>query len=221
MTTRSDYFQSGMMDEWNKARVDRLVSILGADWFPGKRVLDVGCGHGNNGRLIAALGAEVSFTDGRDFFVQFAKDDGYEAFQVDHDTDWTLPKTFDLIVHWGLLYHLDNWKQDIKCCLKIAPLLCLETEIIDLASPTYEQKKNEMDQYDHAVNRIGTVMSANCFQGYVESLGANWERHDVVELNIPAGTSHGIHYYDWTERDSGEFRQGQRRFWMIRRGDVI
>lgn len=215
MRTKDEFFQHGMMDEWNRARVEALTVALGAGWFPGKRVLDVGCGHGNNGRLIEKLGAQVAFTDGRQFFVDFLIGDGYEAYLVDHDTAWTVPGNFDLIVHWGLLYHLDNWKQDLEHCFLVAPRVCLETEIIDLSDPTYEQKKNEMDQYDHAVNRIGTVMSANNLQAHVESLGASWTRYDASSLNIPAGSSHGTHYYDWLETNSGVFRQGQRRFWMI------
>lgn len=214
---REEYFNHPTCDQWNKARVDMLAKVLGTDWFPGKRVLDVGCGHGNNGRLIQQLGAEVAFTDGRQFFVDFLKEDGLEAYLVDHDTEWTVPGHFDLIVHWGLLYHLNNWKQDVACCLNVAPILCLETEIIDLADPTYEQKKDEMDQYDHAVNRIGTVMSANNFQEHVNTLGATWDRYDVPELNVPPGSECGTHYYNWNETNSGHFRQGQRRYWIVRR----
>ena len=44
---------------------------------------------------------------------------------------------FDLIVHWGLLYHLYNWKEDLKECLKLADYICLETIILKVV----EQKK--------------------------------------------------------------------------------
>lgn len=54
---------------WTLVRTKKLISILGKSWFPGKSILDVGCGHGNNGMRLAALGARVTYTDGRPEYV--------------------------------------------------------------------------------------------------------------------------------------------------------
>jgi SAM-dependent methyltransferase len=209
---REEYFDHYTVDLWNLARLNKLVEILGDEWFEGKRILEVGCGHGKNGLALKQLGSDVVFTDGRQFFVDFLKNDGHEAYVVDHDNPWTVPGEFDLVVHWGLMYHLNNWKQDLQCALDHAPMLCLETEVADVADPRFEFKMDEPDVYDQAMNHVGTIVSANCLETYVTSLGASHMRYDSVDLNVDA-----THYYDWPDTNSGFFRQGQRRYWLIRR----
>ncbi len=209
------YFQHEGQCDWNRKRLNKLVSILGAGWFPNKRILEVGCGHGQIGMELAErYGSDVTFTDGRSLHIDRIREKGFPAFVMDQDLPWTIGGQFDLIIHFGVLYHLDNWKQDIRCALTYAPLVCLETEIWGTDYPHFEHKKYETDTYDQAVNRIGTVMSAQCFEDVLTGLGANFTRYDDEDLDS------GTMRYSWKGKQTPEFTTGQRRFWMIRK-DIV
>ena len=119
--------------KWRETRINKLVSILGKDWFKGKTVLECACGLGHIGEEIMKLGAVVTFAEGREIFVRETKKrlPNAEVILLDQDTDWNLNRKFDLIIHWGLLYHLDNWKQDLANTVKHADIICFETVVMD------------------------------------------------------------------------------------------
>lgn len=202
---------------WTLVRTKKLISILGKNWFPGKSILDVGCGHGNNGKRLAALGARVTFTDGRPQYVLDIQREGFPAFVMDNDKEWTVAGPFDLIIHWGLLYHLNDWKRDLRCALERTPLLCLETTIASSANDAYEQKTTEgpegNHQRDNALNGIGTILSAAHVETYLTSLGCTFTRYDDEDLD-----KSGQHRYAWKESDTEGYEYGHRRFWFIKRG---
>lgn len=215
-------------EEWSARRVGKLVQVLGADWFPGKRVLDVGTGHGMNGKNIAALGANVVFTDARPTYVETLKKDGFEAYVMDNEKEWTVDGPFDLIIHWGLLYHVDHWRQDIRCAMERTPLLCLETCIATGTDPHEELKIHEkLTSLDHAVSGVGTIMSAVCMENYLTEQNLSYTRYDDADLNVARH-----HCYNWNENGTAGhtegsvyhggcgklIERGQRRFWIIKRG---
>jgi SAM-dependent methyltransferase len=208
----------GIYAEWSRKRVAKTAQILGTAWFPGKRVLDVACGHGMNGKGLAALGADVLFTDARQHHVDVLKADGFNAEVMDNEKEWTVQGTFDLVIHWGLLYHVDNWKQDIRNAMEHTPLLCLETLISTGSDPNEEIKVIEkLETQDHAVSGIGTIMPAIVFENYVTSLGCTFQRYDDSDMTV-----HSHHCYDWdtnigVNRSLYLENRGQRRFWMVRR----
>lgn len=85
--------------------------------------------------------------------------------QVNHENIWSIPKRFDFIIHWGLLYHLDNWRQDLGCALnhlKSDGYLSLESEVLD-TSDDIEVKVDENlnDQSSHEWGRHSSFCNGN------------------------------------------------------------
>ena len=105
------FFNHQGQTKWNLTRLNKLGHILTPDWFNGKSIIEVAAGHGVNGRALITMGAEVTFTDGRPYHVNFLKTLGLNAHVMDQDQPWTIHRQFDLIVHWGVLYHLKNWRR--------------------------------------------------------------------------------------------------------------
>lgn len=217
---REEYFNGQGQNEWNDARVDKIISVLGEDWFKGKKILEVGCGHGDIGKRLTKLGSSVIFTDARKIFVDFLKADGYEAYVMDNDKPWTVKGKFDLIIHWGLLYHLDKWKDDLIEAIRRSDIITLETEIADRDEDDYELKIDEIDHYDQAFNQIGTLLSSNHLEKYLTLNGTTFKRYDDKDLNA------GTQFYSWIDGEPRKeyveepgriaaFRPGQRRFYMI------
>ncbi|MCX5919955.1 MAG: hypothetical protein NTW61_01320 [Candidatus Melainabacteria bacterium] len=66
---KADCF-SGHYTDWTIKRVRRIIQQFGADFFQGKRILDLGCGYGHVGSLFAHLGATVVYSDAREAYAE-------------------------------------------------------------------------------------------------------------------------------------------------------
>lgn len=198
---------------WREARIKKLVSILGLDWFNGKNILELGCGFGHIGKELKKLGSVVTFAEGRREYIPYIMDDNSdsEIYVIDNDRPWSLDKQFDLVVHWGLLYHLKYWEKDIMNCLRHTNLVSIETEVVDSDDQFLEIEVKE-DHYDAALNSIGVRPSVGNIENFLKSLGCELKRYDDADLN----SSYMV--YDWK---SGSFprqwKLGHRRFWMVKK----
>lgn len=218
----------------------------GEEWFKGKAVLELACGFGHTSELISQWGALVTLAEGREPHAKHAAQHhappGRPVIHLNQDHRWNLdhdiypmyvrqpsneiveekwdakpnPVKFDLVIHWGVLYHLNNWQQDLECALRHTDLLCLESEIADSLDPTYDQKVSE-SWADAALSTSeggssrGSRPSASHVENVLDSLGCTYTRYDDAALNFR------YHKYDWKVNDTGEFPPGQRRFWLVRK----
>lgn len=134
---------------------------------------------------------------------------------LDQDQDWSEvfgDKKFDLIVHWGVLYHLEHWKRDLEITIKHAHKICLETEVTDSTDPDLVVTRAEQGS-DQAIHGVGSYPSVAAIEKVFVDNGCQFKRFDNTDINF------GPYQYDWapqnTGRPSHHYAGGQRRYWMI------
>lgn len=191
--------------KWREARINKLVEIFGINWFKGKEILELACGYGHNGRKLREMGAIVTQTEGDE---EYAKVSG--ALVLDQDKPWDLGKVFDMVIHWGVLYHLDDWRRDLRTAIKHGKIIALESEVLNSDDPAAEEKLGE-GWYDGALNATATKMSAAAVEKVITEEGATFERYDDSNLNVE------YHRYNWQVGDfDGKWASALRRFWIIK-----
>jgi len=202
---------------WRENRIKKLVEIVGGEsWFKGKSVLELACGFGHIGAALKEMGAEVTFAEGREEYFKFIKDHAKDSkvllIDQDQPNRWELDQTFDLVIHWGVLYHLEFWKRDLIRALKFGKQVCLETEVIDSYDPHAVIHRREAAGFDQAIYGLGCFPSPAHIERILEENDATFVRYDDKELDSD------YHNYSWkaTGTDDSEHKPGRRRFWMIK-----
>jgi len=200
--------------EWRTNRIVKLEQIFGSNFFRGKTVLEVGAGTGLVGKVLRDdFGADVTFTEGRPELLKIIKENNPTARveMINHECVWDLNERFDVIIHWGLLYHLDHWRQDLECTIKhldLGGILSLESEVMD-SDKEQELKIIEMkSQDDQSLFGVGTRPSSITIEKQLKALNLEFNRYDDADLNT------SFHHYDWISENSLKYQNGQRRFWI-------
>jgi len=208
----SSNFQAHYPD-WRKKRIKKLVTLMGGEsWFNGKKILELGCGYGHIGRYFQSLGSNVTFAEGREEHVEKIKSfskDGSTVLKINNEENWDLDKDFDLVIHWGLLYHLDRWKEDLKRSVSHGKVVCLDTVVSD-SEKEYVYVREEKG-YDQAISGKGSNPSPISIEKALDELDVSYERHDCKSIDS------GIHEYSWKPGLRKRWHSALRRFWLIRR----
>lgn len=203
-------------NQWRINRVKKMEQILGKEWFQNKTVHELGCGLGNIGEYLKTLGASVTASDAR-----LHTD---SAIIIDQDKPWNLDTPVDLIIHFGVLYHLTNWKQDLACAAKNSKQFFLETVVADTSDPMFEHRLVEGEEGgQNAYNGIGTVMSAENVERVLTNLGCTFTRYDDEDLSIPNKRLYQYHWsvtnniggYETAKSFEDKPLYGGRRFWLV------
>lgn len=204
---------SGHYDAWREARINKILSIFGKDYFKDKTLLELGCGLGDIGRYFQTLGARVTFAEGRlEHVKEMKKRYNIDAIELDQDVEWDLNKKFDVVLHTGVLYHLLNWKTDLKCTLAHGDVVILETEVANRTDKNFVYSHRENSKaYDQSLHGPAVKIPAAAIEHELSKQGAEFKRYDDSDLNA------GDHTYDWIVDDAGPAWKPARyrRFWVV------
>ncbi len=200
---------------WRIRRIATIVDYYGEKWFQGKKILELGCGYGDIGHVFITLGAEVVFAEGRADNCDIVKKrfPNNRVYQMNCENEWPFPENedFDLIIHMGLLYHLDNFEFSLMKCIGHTENLILETEVCDSSDPNLVLKPDEDSEgYDQAMFGKGSRPSGPYIESYLKRHNWCYERVSDSRCNAL------FHTYDWTVKNTNTWRDGLRRLWFCK-----
>src|SRR5579863_7669358 len=123
---------SGPSSDWNQKKIKAIIEHYGHQFFVHKKVLDLGCGHGDLGGVLHRLGADVTAVDARQDHLKMVakKYAGVKTIKADLDGAWPFyGKSFDVIVDVGVLCHLKNFDEHLRNVCNSTTYLILETAV--------------------------------------------------------------------------------------------
>lgn len=211
--------QTNYQSEWQNKRVDFILSKYSPSYFSGKRVLELAPYNGYIGARLQQLGAIVHCIEGRQSNTDNIKA-VYPELSVECanlDTPHWIWGKWDIIVNFGLLYHLELFHRDhlINCCNN-CNLMLLESVIFDSDKPElYMHKENGADQ---SLTLMGGYPSTSFVENVFKELDVSFEKICDPALNA------GLHHYNWVDTNSrswegsGEtgYNNHARRFWIVK-----
>jgi len=203
---------SGHYNIWREKRITAIVSHYGPLWFKQKKILELGAGYGDIGATLSALGAEVTCSEARAEHIEVlkSKHPQINAIQANLESEWPFGKQFDLILHLGLLYHLDDFEFSLKKSLNSAKYIVLETEVCDSDDETKIVKVEENSEgYDQSFVGKGSRPSASYIEKIIEENGCRFARLNDESCNS------SFHIYNWKVGNTGTWCHGLRRLWFI------
>jgi len=207
-------------DDWKVKRINKILDLYDIEWFKGKKILELGSGHGDIGAFLAALGADVMALDGRRKNVNFAKlkhrnVENLKCLSCNLEQDFSQFGKFDLVINFGLLYHLKNAEKHLECCFKAADEILFETVVCDSTDPHKIFFIDETEE--NKTTDEGTLEGTGCrpSPAYIERI-ASANNFDVMRYFDSDLNSGDQFIYNWEHKNDerlGDFRL--RRFWRF------
>jgi hypothetical protein len=196
---------------WQSNRINYILKKYGNEFFKGKRILELGSCNGYIGAYFQTLGADVLSVEGREDNVTIIKAN-YPHLKVecaDLDSDiWTFGH-YDIIINFGLYYHLEKFhEKHLINCIDNCDLMFFETVIYD--SNDSEIFFREEVGFDQSLSNLGGTPSTSFVENIFNSKKINYEK--IVDSSLNDGT----HRYDWVDNNSKELDGFARRFWVIK-----
>lgn len=153
-------------DNWIESRVNGLQKYIKVDYFKSKTLLELGAGHAHIGNKFYKMGVDVTSSDVRIEHINIInqKYPHLKTLLIDGN-NFIIDKKYDIILHWGLLYHLNEIEIHLEQISKKCNVLLLETEICDSDDENFYIIVNE-NGYDQSINNIGIRPSFKYVEKY-------------------------------------------------------
>jgi SAM-dependent methyltransferase len=214
-------FESPHYRESELARLANLFAHVDLDRWKGMRVLEVGAGFGRFGEAFHHLGFDVTSSDGRPEYVHRMAERGRRAFRLDLEevTPQDLVE-YDLVLAFGVLYHLKNPARLIEACGRSVDVLVLESVVSDTTEPVLSPVSEATGWLgpDQALSGIGSRPSPS----WVETNSKAFGFEEVRDISSPIA-NWAVGAFDWEPRNSGESRRhgvNLRKMWVCERTPV-
>jgi hypothetical protein len=204
---------------WTKNRVNTIKKYISIDFFKNKNLLELGAGYGHNGNEFNKIGCNVTSSEGRNEHIEIGKKlyPNLKFINLDNDKD-KINKKYDIILHWGLLYHLNEIENHLKNVCECCDLLLLESEVCDSNDENFYLIQKE-GGYDQALNIDGIKPSPKYVEKILKNNNFNFKMIKDPCLNSYYDKYEWFHNYDWDVKNTNKSYSGLRRFWICWKND--
>lgn len=197
--------------EWQKNRIKFILSKYPKEFFENKKILELGSFNGYIGAYFQDLGAQVHCIEGRQDNVLNIKNNypqvTVECFDLD-TSEWVWGR-WDIIINFGLYYHLENYhKEHLINCINNCDLMFFESVIYDSNdSIIYSREESGNDQ---SLGLTGGTPSTSYIEDIFKSQQIEYTKYSDSKLN---GNGH---LYDWPDTGNDIYNPIARRFWITK-----
>lgn len=196
--------------DWQENRIRFILSLYNESFFKGKKILELGAFNGDIGNYFTKLGSDVTCVEGlySNYQLMCEKYPNIKSINCDLDKEeWEFGK-FDIIINFGLFYHLEkNHNKHLKNCLDNCDLLFFESVILD-SSDSKLHFRNEFG-VDQSLSEVGGTPTSKYVEDIFIESNVKYKRYDDIRLDSSP------HNYSWLEEDSNIFDGYKRRFWKV------
>jgi hypothetical protein len=146
---------------------------------------------------------------------------------LNQEIPYKLNGHYDLVLHFGVLYHVKNWRQDLECALAHAKYCMLESAVVP--DPSVDSNK-EIPASEHFTQYCGhngnrAMFTAEAVEHHLNLLGCKFIRFDNSELNTNISwdaNQYIQNIYDWKFPNIMHYRKSvpdvdvyARRLWLV------
>ena len=200
--------------DWQKNRINFILSLYPKEFFLGKRILELGSFNGYIGAYFQSLGAHVHCLEGRTENVVNIINDypNITAEVANLDTNEWIWGKWDIIINFGLYYHLEKYhKEHLINCISNCNLMFFETVIYDSKQSEIYFRSEPNDKFlDQSLSQIGGTPSTSFVENIFNNSDCFYQKYTSTELNG------GLHLYDWNDTGIGYYSEYYRRFWVVK-----
>lgn len=194
--------------DWQNRRIQFMIGLYGQEFFKNKTILELGAFNGYIGNYFAEVcGSSVTSVEGRASNVNLMRSNYPLINSICSDLDtpeWDFGK-FDIIINYGLVYHLQNYhKEHLTNCIKNCDFMFFETVIYDSAEP--EISFNPESGNDQSLSNVGGTPSTSFIENIFKENNSKFTKYCDRRLGYK---------YDWPDADSKIHFGYHRRFWTV------